>query len=45
MKAIYEFTGDDQYRICFDPSGRDVPKEFATRPGSGYLLHAWKRVK
>jgi len=45
MQAIYEFTGDDQYRICFAPAGKDRPKEFATKAGSGHILHVWKRVK
>jgi uncharacterized protein (TIGR03067 family) len=45
MHAIYEFTGDYQYRICFAPAGKDRPKEFATKAGSGEILHVWKRVK
>jgi len=45
MHAIYEFMGDDQYRICFAPGEKERPKEFATRPGSGHILHVWKRVK
>jgi uncharacterized protein (TIGR03067 family) len=45
MHAIYEFVGDDQYRICFAPAGKDRPKEFSTKPGTGHTLHVWKRVK
>jgi uncharacterized protein (TIGR03067 family) len=45
MMAIYEFLDDDQYRICFDPSGKGVPKEFAAKEGTGYILHVWKREK
>jgi uncharacterized protein (TIGR03067 family) len=45
MMAIYEWMGPDQYRICFDPSGKEVPKEFKTKEGSGHILHVWKRVK
>jgi uncharacterized protein (TIGR03067 family) len=43
--AIYEFTGDDNYRFAFDPTGKTTPKEFATKPGTGYIMNSWKRVK
>ena len=45
MIAIYKFEGDDQYKICFDPSGKGSPKEFATTEGTGHIWHTWKRVK
>lgn len=45
MLAIYEWIDDDHYRVCFDPSGKERPKEFRTKPGSGHILHTWKRVK
>jgi uncharacterized protein (TIGR03067 family) len=45
IRAIYEFTGDDQFKICFDPSGKGAPKEFATTEETRYVLHIWKRVK
>lgn len=45
MYAIYEWIDPDQYRVCFAPAGKDRPKEFATKPGSGHFLHVWKRVK
>jgi uncharacterized protein (TIGR03067 family) len=45
MMAIYEFDGDDQYRICFDPSGKGSPKEFATKEGTGHTCHTWRQVK
>lgn len=45
MSAIYEFIAEDQYRICFAPPGKERPTEFKTKPGSGQLLHVWKRVK
>ncbi len=45
MHAIYEFTGPDEYRVCFDPSGKERPKEFRTKSGSGHIMHVWKRVK
>jgi uncharacterized protein (TIGR03067 family) len=43
--GIYEFMGDDQYRFAFDPSGKTILKEFATQPGTGYIMNTWKRVK
>ena len=43
--AIYEFEGPDQYRICFDPAGLDMPKKFGTKEGSRHIWHTWKRVK
>ncbi len=45
IKAIYEFTGNDEYKFAFDPSGVTTPKEFATKAGTGYILNTWKRVK
>jgi uncharacterized protein (TIGR03067 family) len=45
MIAIYEFEGPDQYKVCFDPAGSAVPKEFGTKAGSGHIWHTWKRVK
>jgi uncharacterized protein (TIGR03067 family) len=45
MMAIYEWIDDDSYRICFDPSGKERPKEFKTTAGSGYIMHVWKRTK
>jgi len=45
MFAIYEFIGDDQYRIIFAPAGKDRPKEFTTKAGSGHMMHTWQRAK
>lgn len=45
MHAIYEWQGDDQYRVCFSPPEKERPKNFTTKPGSGQILHVWKRVK
>jgi uncharacterized protein (TIGR03067 family) len=45
MMAIYEWVDDDTYRICFDPSGKERPREFKTATGSGHILHVWKRSK
>src|SRR5262249_7700440 len=43
--AIYEFDGEDKYRICYDPSGKSRPKEFVSKEGTGFILHVWKRQK
>jgi uncharacterized protein (TIGR03067 family) len=45
MLAIVEFDGDDKYKICFDPAGKERPTSFATKAGSGHILHVWKRAK
>ncbi len=43
--AIYEFKGDDQYNIAFDPAGKTKLTEFATKPGTGHVWNTWRRVK
>lgn len=45
MEGIYEFLGKDEFRVCFAVPGKERPKEFSTKPGSGHILHQWKRVK
>jgi hypothetical protein len=45
MHAIYEFIDADQYGVRFAPPGKERPKGFATRPGSGHALHVRKRAK
>jgi uncharacterized protein (TIGR03067 family) len=45
MLAIYKWVGDDEYHICFAPPGKDRPKEFGTKEGTGHTWHVWKRVK
>jgi uncharacterized protein (TIGR03067 family) len=44
--AIYELGEDDSFKkICLDLSGKERPREFKTKPGSGHVLHVWKRAK
>ena len=43
--AIYEFIGDDQFKVCYHPAGKTKPEQFDTKEGSGHILHVWKRVK
>lgn len=40
--GIYELNGDD-WRICFDVSGKGRPQEFASRAGSGRALETLHR--
>ncbi len=42
--GIYELD-DDTQKFCFAPPGKDRPKEFSSKPGSGHLLQVWKRAK
>jgi uncharacterized protein (TIGR03067 family) len=41
-RGIYELKGDT-WRFCLDTSGKDRPKKFATKPGSGFALETLKR--
>jgi uncharacterized protein (TIGR03067 family) len=45
MRATYEWIDKDHYRIVFAPGDKERPKEFSTKPGSGHIVHSWKRVK
>ena len=40
--GIYKLEGD-QFTVCFAPPGKDRPKEFTTKSGTGELLHIWKK--
>jgi uncharacterized protein (TIGR03067 family) len=42
--AIYELEGDN-WKICLTVTGKDRPKEFASKPGSGHALETLKREK
>ena len=44
MLGIYELDGD-RYKVCFAPTGKPRPSEFASKSGSGNLLQVWKRKK
>lgn len=43
-QGLYELDGDT-YKVCFAPPGKDRPKEFSSKAGSGHLLQVWKREK
>ena len=42
--GIYELTGDT-YKLCYAPPGKDRPKEFSAKEGTGYTLSVWQRKK
>lgn len=42
--GIYEIAGDD-YKVRFAPSGKERPKEFSSKAGSGHIFQVWKREK
>jgi uncharacterized protein (TIGR03067 family) len=35
----------DTLTVCHPTSGKDAPKEFSSKKGSGHVLNVWKRVK
>lgn len=45
MQSRYEWDGADSYKIVFDPTGKERPKTLESKPGSGRILHVWKREK
>lgn len=42
--GIYEFEGDT-WKVCHGLPGKERPKEFAAKEGSGYSLAVWEREK
>jgi uncharacterized protein (TIGR03067 family) len=40
--GIYKFE-DGVFTVCFAAPGKDRPKEFTTKSGTGELLHIWKK--
>lgn len=44
LKGIYEFQGD-KLRVCIDLEGKERPKAFESKPGSGHRLATLERVK
>ena len=43
-QAIYELKGDE-LKVCLARPGMERPKEFSSKPGSGYILLTFKKVK
>jgi uncharacterized protein (TIGR03067 family) len=42
--GIYEVK-KDEFRICYALPGKDRPREFSAKAGSGHHFHIWKRAK
>lgn len=42
--GIYELTGDT-YKVCIGLVGKERPKEFVSKPGSGHVLETLQRDK
>jgi uncharacterized protein (TIGR03067 family) len=42
--GIYELSGG-KYRMCYSPPGKDRPKDFAAKEGTGHTLSLWEREK
>jgi len=44
LLGIDEFDGDT-WKVCYAPSGKEWPKEFAAKEGSGHTLAVWEPEK
>jgi len=44
LLGIYELDGDT-FRTCSAPAGKERPKDFQCKKGSGHTLTVWKREK
>jgi len=44
MLGVYALDANG-YKVCFAPAGKPRPTEFASTPGSGYILQSWERQK
>ena len=44
MFGIYKLE-KGEFTVCFAPPGKERPKEFTTKSGSGEFLHVWKQKK
>jgi uncharacterized protein (TIGR03067 family) len=44
LLGIYELDGDT-YRVCFAAAGKERPKDFECKAGSGHTLTVWKRER
>ena len=44
MLGIYALE-ENGYNVCFAPTGKPRPTEFASTPGTGCILQSWERQK
>jgi uncharacterized protein (TIGR03067 family) len=42
MLGIYKFE-KSQFTVCFAAPGKERPKEFSTKSGTGEFIHVWKK--
>jgi uncharacterized protein (TIGR03067 family) len=40
--GIYKFD-KDQFTVCFAAPGKERPKEFSVKAGTGEFIHVWKK--
>ncbi len=43
LLGIYEIIDENHKRACWAPAGKPRPTDFASTPGSGYILQVWER--
>jgi uncharacterized protein (TIGR03067 family) len=44
MRGIYE-VDSKTLKLCFAPAGKDRPKDFTAKEGSGHAVTVWEREK
>jgi uncharacterized protein (TIGR03067 family) len=44
MLGIYQFE-KGRFTVCFAPPGKERPKEFSVKAGTGDFIHVWKKAK
>jgi uncharacterized protein (TIGR03067 family) len=42
--GIYELSGG-KFKMCYSPPGKDRPKDFEAKEGTGHTLSVWQREK
>jgi uncharacterized protein (TIGR03067 family) len=42
LLGIYRIGGDE-FTVCFAAPGKERPKDFTTKSGTGTFVHVWKR--
>ena len=40
--GIYKYE-NGEFTVCFAAPGKDRPKEFTTKSGTGEFMHVWKK--
>jgi uncharacterized protein (TIGR03067 family) len=42
LRGIYQLT-DNEFTVCFAAHGKERPKDFTAKAGSGNFIHRWQR--